>query len=251
MVGAAHSGPLLSFARVGRRRREGAREALVLSDVSFELHAGARMGIYGERRSGKSTLLRLAAGLELADAGAVRVAGRDPAEMSADERTRLLRGPLALLSADGWAPSPRETVMDHVAMSAGSAGLSLRQARRAAVAALDRTGVAGIGGEECSGALAPVERARVALARAIVREPRLLLVDEPAPLPSLLERERFCTLLRNVAEERGMAMLVVSEDLGVLAGMTMLASLSAGELCTTREPGAVVDLPRRRAREGA
>jgi ABC-type glutathione transport system ATPase component len=258
--------PLLSFAGVAARRREGAGWATVLSGVSFELAPGERMGVYGERRSGKSTLLRLAAALQIAEQGRVLIDGRDPARLSADERTRLLRGPVALLDPDGWSASPGETVMDHVAMSAGSAGLSLREARRAALAALDRTGAAGVSAEEMTHAPAPAQRARILLARAIVRSPRLLLVDEPAPLPSLLERERFCALLRELAREREMALLVASEDLAALAGLERIASLSGGELSEAEpsggqpgrgEPsagerggvaaGAVLDFPPRRA----
>jgi len=238
--------PLLSFSNVSKRHSEGDRETVVLDRVSFELHVGAALGIYGQRRSGKSTLLRLATGLELPDGGDVRFEGREPARMSKGERARLLRGPVALLAPNGWLPSPGETVMDHVAMSAGSAGLSLREARHRALGALDRAGVAGLSAEEMTFSLSPVERARVMLARALVRGPRLLAVDEPAPLPSLLERERFCALLRSVAQERRIALLVASEELSVLQGIAVLASLSNGELCSTEEPATVVEFPRRR-----
>jgi ABC-type glutathione transport system ATPase component len=239
--------PLLSFSGVGKRRREGERESVVLEGVCFELQPGGTLGIYGQRRSGKSTLLRLAVGLELPDVGSVRFDGRELASMSAGERARLLRGPVALLAQDDWLPSPGETVMDHVAMSAGSAGLSLREARRRALTALDRAGVAGVSAEEMTVSLAPATRARVMLARALVHEPLLLAVDEPAPLPSLLERERFCALLRSVAQERAIALLVASEELSALQGIATLASLSAGELCSTAEPGTVVEFPRRHA----
>ena len=57
------------------------------------------------------------------------------------------------------------------------------------------------------------------LARALVREPRLLLVDEPAPMPSLRDRERFCATLREVASERGIALLIASEDMSTLQGV--------------------------------
>lgn len=239
--------PLLSFANVGKRRGEGERESIVLKGVSFELQTGSTLGIYGQRRSGKSTLLRLAVGLEMPDGGSVRFEGRELGSMSSGERARLLRGPIALLTGDGWLPSPGETVMDHVAMSAGSAGLSLREARRRALTALDRVGVAGVSAEEMTVSLAPDTRARVTLARALVREPRLLAVDEPAPLPSLLERERFCALLRAVAQERSIALLMASEELSALQGVAVLASLSAGDLCSTEDQGTVVEFPRRRA----
>ena len=70
------------------------------------------------------------------------------------------------------------------------------------------------------------------LARALVREPRLLVVDEPAPMPSLGERERFCALLRATPSERGIALLMASEDLAVLQGLAVLGSIADGELCS-------------------
>jgi ABC-type methionine transport system ATPase subunit len=239
--------PLLEFVDVGSRRRDGEREVVVLDDVCLALDQGGSLGIYGQRRSGKSTLLRLAVGLELPSEGEVRFDGRTQAGMSSGERARLLRGPIALLTVEGWLPSPGETVMDNVAMSAGSAGLSLREARRRALSALDRAGVAGASAEEMTVSLAPDTRARVMLARALVREPRLLVVDEPAPLPALLERERFCALLREVARERSIALLVASEELSALQGLAELATISAGELCSTQDQGTVVDFPRRSA----
>jgi ABC-type lipoprotein export system ATPase subunit len=239
--------PLLSFANVSRRCSDGSREIVLLDEVSFEIEAGVAVGLYGARRSGKSTLLRLAAAIESPDAGTVRFDGRDVTRISSSDRARLLRGPVALLTAADWLPSPGETVLDHVAMAAGSGGLTLRDARHRAYGALDRVGAAAVCGEELTASLSLRERARVMLARALVREPRLLVVDEPAPMPSLGDRERFCALLRAAARERGMALLMASEDMAALQGVDVLMSISAGELCSTEQRGTVVQLPRRRA----
>ena len=238
--------PLLSFSGVCKRRLDGTRATSVLADVSFELGAGEAMGVYGRRGSGKSTLLRLAAGLDPTDRGSVSFDGRPLQGISAAERARLLRGPIALLGG-GQPPIGGETVMDHVAVAAGAGGISLREARRRAIAALDDAGVAGSSAEENTLSLPPATRARVALARALVRSPRLLLVDEPAPLPSLLERERFCALLRELPRERSCALLVASEELACLQGLPVLGSLSGGQLSCSGSPGTVVELPRRRA----
>jgi ABC-type lipoprotein export system ATPase subunit len=238
---------LLSFEGVSRRFRDGAREIVVLDRVSFALEPGASVGVYGARGSGKSTLLRLAAAIESPDGGCVRFAGRDVTRISAGERARLLRGPLALLTTAGWLPSPGETVLDHVAMSIGSDGLTLREARRRAHGALERVGAAAVCGEQLTGSLPLAERARVMLARALVREPRLLVVDEPMPMPSRSERERFCALLRAVARERRAALLMASEDMAALQGLDTLTSIAAGQLCSSEDRGTVVELSRLRA----
>ena len=236
--------PLLSFANVGKRLPDGGREITILDAVSFEIEAGVFAGLYGARRSGKSTLLRLAAGVEQPDAGAVRFDGRALHELSNGERGRLLRGDLAFMAPEHWRPNPSESVVDHVAMSLGCEGLTVRDARRRALGALERVGVSTTGGEERTGSLSLAERTLVILARALVHEPRLLLVDEPAVMPNLGDRDRFYALLRDLSHERNMALLVVSEEMGALQGAEAMMSISNGELCTTEERGTVVPLRR-------
>jgi ABC-type lipoprotein export system ATPase subunit len=249
--GGVSEGPaaaLLSFAGVSRRVRDGAREIAVLDRVSFEVEAGLSVGLYGARRSGKSTLLRLAAAVEPPDEGTVYFEGRDTGRLPPRGRAQLLRDSIALLSAEDWLPGAGESVLDHVAVAAGGAGLSLRAARRAALGALDRVGVqCSVGGAETVSSLSLRERALVTLARALVRAPRLLIVDEPAPMPSLGDRERFCALLRSLAREDGTALLVASEEMTTLQGLDVLMSISSGELCSSGESSTVVRLPLRRA----
>jgi ABC-type ATPase involved in cell division len=188
--------------------------------------------------------MRLAAAIELADAGTVRIAGREVSSISTAEREALLRGTVALLSAADWTVSAGETVLDHVAMPLGSKGMTPREARREALLALDAVGVAGLAAEESAGSLSLGERARVMLARALAREPRLLLVDEPAPMPSLEDHDRFCATLRMSCHERGIALLVASESLGPLQGLRAQMKLDGGELlCTSEGSGTVVRGP--------
>jgi len=243
----ARAPALLSLADVSRRLRDGGRELVVLDGVSLALEPGVAAGVYGARGSGKSTLLRLAAMIEPPDSGTVRFAGRDVTRISQRERARLLRGPVALITAAGWQPCPGETVLDHVAMSIGGDGLTLREARHRARGALERVGAAAVGGEELTAGLPAPARARVMLARALVREPRLLVVDEPLPMPNLRDRERFCALLRASAREGSATLLMASEEIAALQGVDLMMSIAAGELCSSEPRGAVVPFPRRRA----
>jgi ABC-type lipoprotein export system ATPase subunit len=241
--------PLLSFLNVSKRSFDGGREVLVLDRVSLEIDAGISVGVYGARRSGKSTLLRMAAGITLPDAGTVRFEGKDMAQMSAGERGRLLREAIAFMSVNDWRANPGESVVDHVATALGSEGLTMREARRRALSILDQVGVGAAGAQESTATLSLTERTRVMLARALARAPRLLILDEPAQMPNLGDRDRFYKLLRSAAEERGMALLVASEEMSALQGVTVLMSIADGELCSTMEQGSVVSLPGlRRAR---
>jgi ABC-type lipoprotein export system ATPase subunit len=240
--------PLLQFEDVSKRHPDGVREVVVLDRVSFEIHAGSFVGIFGLRRSGKSTLLRLAAGIDLPSAGTVRLEGRDFGAMSVVQRERLLRHAVALVSMLDWTPSPNERVVDHVALSLGSDGPPLREARLSARRVLDRVGMGG-GADDQVRSLSVVERARVILARALIRGPSLLLVDEPATMPSLKERDDFCRLLRTIASEQHMTLVVASEEMAPLHGAGVLMSIADGEVCSTEERATVVRLPRRVAAE--
>jgi ABC-type lipoprotein export system ATPase subunit len=240
--------PLLSFLNVSKRYPDGDREIVVLDRVSFEIDAGVSVGVRGSRRSGKSTLLRLAAGIALPDSGTIRFEGRDVAQMAGSERGRLLRSKIAFISAADWRATPGESVIDHVATSLGSEGLTMREARRRAMRVLDQLEIAA-GAEEPTTSLSVSERARVMLARALARNPRLLVLDEPAMLPSLGERDRFYALLRSAAKERDTTLLLASEEMAALQGVGVLISIAEGELTSTEALGTVVPLPgRRRAR---
>lgn len=238
--------PLLSFLNVSKRYPDGGREILVLDRISLEIDAGMSVGIYGQRRSGKSTLLRLAAGLMLPDSGTTSFEGRDIARMNGSERSRLLRSKVAFMSAADWSPNPGETVVDHIATSLGSEGLTIREARRRAMQVLDQVEMGAAGAQELTSSLSLTERVRTMLARALARDPRLLVLDEPALFPSLNERDMFHALLRSIAQERDMALLVSSEEMRALQGFGVLASIAGGELVSTGTRATVVPLPGRR-----
>jgi len=238
--------PLLSFLNVSKRYPDGGSEVLVLDRACLDIEAGVTVGVYGARRSGKSTLLRLAAGIALADSGTVRFDGADMAQISAGKRSRLLRGAIAFMSADDWRANAGESAVDHVATALGSEGLTMRDARRRALRVLDQVGVGAAGAQETAASLSLTDRTRVMLARALAREPRLLVLDEPAQMPNLSDRDRFYALLRSSTRERGTALLVASEEMAALQGLGVLMSISDGELCSTEERGTVVQMPGRR-----
>ncbi len=236
--------PLLSFENVSKRFPDGHREIVVLEKVSFDVEQNVLIGVWGARRSGKSTLLRLMAGVEDPDAGKVCFDGRDMGALSLVQRERLLRGDIALMAAGDWHANAQETVVDHVALALGSRGFSVSQARRSARLALDRVEM-GAHADELTGSLSLAERMRVILARALVREPRLLLVDEPALVPSLAERDALYRLLRVLAIESGTTLVMASEEMAPLHGAEVVMSVGDGELCSTDERGTVVALPGR------
>jgi lipoprotein-releasing system ATP-binding protein len=233
---------LISFENVSKRYRDGDRDVVVLDAASFELEPGVFIGVWGSRRSGKSTLLRLMAGVESADSGTVCFKWVDLAEMSLARRERLLREDVALMAAADWHPHPPETAVDYVALSLGSCGPSVSEARRRARLMLDRVGMTDHA-DAVTRSLSIAERMRTMLARAAARKPRVLLVDEPALVPSLIERDALYALLRELAREIGSTLVVASEDMTPLHGAEVVMSIGDGEICSTDERGTVVEFP--------
>jgi putative ABC transport system ATP-binding protein len=212
----------------------------------MDIDAGDFVGVWGPRRSGKTTLLRVAAGIEAPNAGAVCFDGHVLTSMSAGERARILRTHGIAHVCGDWRPQLSQLAVDSVAMPLLSDRAALRPARRLARRALERVG-AGECADVGTNRLSQGERVRVALARAIVREPRLLLVDEPAVSPSPLECGELYALLRSLARDSRLAVLVASEDLEPLEGARRVMSISNGELRSMDPAGVVLAFPNRRA----
>jgi predicted ABC-type transport system involved in lysophospholipase L1 biosynthesis ATPase subunit len=241
--------PLLAFEEVTKRAADvGGRPLPILDAVSFEVDHGETVGLWGMRRSGKSTLLRIAAGVEPPDAGTVRFEGRDLTRLSRGEVARLLRSSIGLASSDVGA-TRNEIVVDHVALPALSLGTTLREAQIAARETLERVGAAGRA-DARMGMLSPGERTRVAIARALVRDPLLLLVDEPGSTPSPADRDEIYALLRTLGRDPALTLIVASEDVAAIRTAQRAMTLGDGELRSSERNGRLLRFPGQRASPG-
>jgi ABC-type glutathione transport system ATPase component len=204
--------------------RNGAQR-IILHDVSFEVAAGDTVGIVGESGSGKTSLALALMGLlphGLRATGRVTFEGRDL--LTLDDRTRRdLRGRrLAMVFQEPFtALNPRQRVGAQVAEMATAHGQrDGRRARRDAMAMLARVGLA----EPEDRALryphqlSGGERQRVLLAMALLLAPVLLIADEPTSALDVTVQAQVLEVLRDCQRERGMALLLISHDLGVVAG---------------------------------
>jgi lipoprotein-releasing system ATP-binding protein len=235
---------LLSLERVSKRYPDGRRELTVLDDISLEVDDGDFVGIWGVRRSGKSTLLQIAAGKERPDQGAVYFDGDDVTRMSPDRRARLQRhSGIGLLSVD-WCPERNKPVLEHVALPLLSDGMSLREAREPAWRALERVGIAGCAYMPAD-RVSHGERVRVALAQTLVHEPRVLLVDEPAVPLRPSEGVELYDLLRSLGADSQLAIVIASEDIAPIRKARRMFSIDGGQLRSMDHPGTLVQFPER------
>lgn len=223
--------------------RHGGADRVALDDVSLELDAGEVVGVWGRRRSGRTTLLRVAAGIEEPDSGAVHVDGIDLWHGDRKQR-RAVRQQIAV-----WYPL---FLRDHGRRLYRQVAIPSRRGRRStqrawanAHAALDRVGIG-----DCArspiGELDHREMARAALARALVMRPQLLVLDEPIAGLDVLEGERFMELLIGIARKDRIAVLVSASEVAQLAGVDRHLSIAAGVLrgATVPTPADVIELRR-------
>lgn len=230
--------PLLELDHVSKCYRHGSLRRQALQGVSLELDRGELVAVWGLRRSGRSTLLRVASGIEAPDTGLVRFQGDKLSGGGA------LRQGIAycLRTFHGTAGQPvaEELIFSQLALGASSA-----QAKARAWSSLERAGAEGcahLRPDELDSA----EAIRASIARALVCEPSLLLVDEPTSGVELLQRSGIFALLRSLTSD-GMAVLTcVGESTG-LYGADRVLALSGGELRGQGAPelAPVVELPLR------
>jgi ABC-type lipoprotein export system ATPase subunit len=235
--------PLLSLEGVRKSFWRGSHETVVLADVSLVVRAGEFVAVWGQRGAGKTTLASIAAGLETPDAGKVCFEGRDLAR-APDGGAKIRHKAMAWVQRTG--PRSRDVhVIDHVALPL-LGDRSPRSARRRAAAMLKRLGVGGCGGERWE-SLTDGERTLVALAHALVRQPRLLIADDPTANLNVLQREEVTGLLRRAADEDGLGVLITVPDMPHMTYADRVGSLSDGRLVLSGEPdaGNVIDFPER------
>jgi len=220
--GVAAQTPLLRLSNVGKRFALPGQHAhfTALHGLNLELHAGQTLAIVGESGSGKSTALRIALGLEKPSQGRVEFAGVDVSACSW-RQFRPLRRRIQLVQQNPFAAlDPRFTVFDSIVEPLVSFGLlkgaALERKARELIARvqlpvhfLDRLP------RELSGG----QRQRVAIARALALEPEVLLLDEPVSALDVSVQAQILALLADLQRELGIAYVLVSHDLAVVASM--------------------------------
>ncbi len=207
------SPPLLRLDHVGKRFPG---RPIVLDDVSLRVEAGEIVTLLGPSGCGKSTILRLAAGLERADAGIVAAPSSEVGFVFQDATLM-----------------PWASALDNVALPLRLAARSKAEARARAATALSGVGLAEAAGarpRELSGGM----RMRVAVARALVADPALLLMDEPFAALDEITRFRFVDDLLALRDLRRLGILFVTHSI------FEAVSLADRILVMSADPGRIV-----------
>jgi ABC-type lipoprotein export system ATPase subunit len=210
--------PLLSFRRVSKVYRQASGAVLqALRSVDIEVSEGTRVAIMGRSGSGKSTFLHLAAGIDVPTKGEVLFEGRNLADLSERERTLQRREKIGLVF-QFFHLLPHLSVWENVILPSWIAGDGRGPSDARARELLQRVGLANRA-QDPAQMLSGGEMQRVALCRALLRRPRLILADEPTGNLDDENSVKVMNLLVQLVQEEGSSLIYVthSSELAALA----------------------------------
>jgi oligopeptide/dipeptide ABC transporter ATP-binding protein len=227
-------------------------DATILEDVSLTLDAGEVLGVVGESGSGKSMLALTIMGLLPHSirqaAGSIRLLGTDLASGSVDAwRARRGRDMAMIFQEPMTSLNPIMRVGDQIGeVLVRRRGLSPTAARRRAIELLDRVEIPSAERRlatyphELSGGM----RQRVMIAIALAADPKMLIADEPTTALDVTIQAQILDLLRTLQRDTGMALMLITHDLGVIAEIAdRVMVLYAGRVAETAQSDTLFDAP--------
>ncbi|MFT3868504.1 MAG: ABC transporter ATP-binding protein [Nibricoccus sp.] len=203
------------------------RRAAVVNVPSFSLGAGEQLALRGESGSGKTTFLHLIAGILATDTGSIEIDGTDMAALGESRRDRLRAGKLGYIFQT-FNLLQGHTVLENVLLGM-SFGCGVDRGRARSM--LERVGL----GDRLAHyprQLSTGQQQRVAVARALVNRPKLVLADEPTGNLDRRNATEALTLIRETCRETGAALLLVSHDETALAQFERVQDFAAINGCT-------------------
>jgi putative ABC transport system ATP-binding protein len=220
--------PAIELSRVVKSYREGESERMVLRGVELTVAAGEIVVLLGRSGSGKSTLLNLVGGIDRPTSGTVRVEGLDVAAMSETARTHLRRRRIGFVF-QFYNLIPTLTVEENLRLPLELNGVDGTAGEARALALLDEVGLADRAAsfpDRLSGG----EQQRVAVARALVHGPALVLADEPTGNLDAESARQVLALLAGLARREGKTVLAASHSDEVAALADRAFTLADGRL---------------------
>jgi putative ABC transport system ATP-binding protein len=220
--------PVVELRGVSKSYREGDRRHDVLVDVNATVLEGEIVVLLGRSGSGKSTLLNLLSGIDLPDAGDLLVGGRPLQRMTERERTLFRRDQIGFIF-QFFNLIPTLTVLENLLLPLELAGRIADGETKGATELLERVGLADRA-SSFPDRLSGGEQQRVAVARALVHDPGLVLADEPTGNLDLDTGRRVLDLLDGLIRGAGKTMVMVTHSREVVGLADRLVTLRDGRL---------------------
>lgn len=218
---------------------------LILKDINLEISAGTTVALCGENGSGKSTLVRAAVGLNPVSSGSLEIFGARPGEKNYPPALARVGYVPQRKSALGTVPATALEVVRSGLLRRGRLGPK-RSDRKRALKSLEKVGLAGAENKKFQ-FLSGGQQQRVLIARALVREPEFLIMDEPL---AGIDRQSAQSLAETIAEAKtaGKTMLIVLHEHGFLAPLIdRTITLESGQIASDNLHETELSLPEEEA----
>jgi lipoprotein-releasing system ATP-binding protein len=220
--------PFIEVSALNKRYRVGAQDIHVLRDLDLVVERGEMLAIVGASGVGKSTLLHLLGGLDCADAGRITVDGHDLGAMADQARVAFRNAQVGFVFQFHHL-LPEFSALENAEMPIRIARRPPAEARAAASALLGRVGLAERLDHRPS-MLSGGEQQRVAVARALVMQPALVLADEPTGDLDEATGDALNDLFREMHRERGLTSVIATHNPRLAANCDRILRLEAGRL---------------------
>jgi putative ABC transport system ATP-binding protein len=220
--------PAVKLEGLFKSYREAEREHVVLGGVDAVVHRGERVAILGPSGSGKSTILNIVSGIDLPDRGSVEIDGVDLTALSEHERTLFRRRHLGFIF-QFFNLLPTLTVMENLLLPVELKGPVGAAELQRAGELLDAVGL-GDRAEAFPDRLSGGEQQRVAVARALVHQPTLVLADEPTGNLDEDTGDLVADLLERLVLDRGRTLIVVTHSRELASRTDRVFRLDHGKL---------------------
>ena len=219
---------LIELSHVSKDYVTGSEVVHALRDVSLSVGEGELVAVVGQSGSGKSTLMNILGCLDRPTRGRYSLGGVDVTKRSGDQRA-LVRNRLIGFVFQGFNLLPRTTALENVELPLVYRGVSARERRRRAKAALAQVGLADRAGHTPA-QLSGGQQQRVAIARALVTDPPLLLADEPTGNLDTRTSDEVLALLQVLSRERGITVLIVTHEPEIAACSSRVVTVRDGRI---------------------
>ncbi len=218
----------ITLNQINHSYAEGSQQHRVLEKVSLKISKSEKVALLGRSGSGKSTLLNLISGIDLPEQGTVTLNGHNISALNETRRTLLRRQHIGFIY-QFFNLVPSLTAVENVALTLELNGMASAAAREKSMALLSRLKVADKAASFPS-RLSGGEQQRIAIARALVHSPDIVLADEPTGNLDAKTGEDVLQVLHDILDESKSSLLLVTHSLAVARTASRVLTLENGAI---------------------
>ena len=231
------SEPIITTNGVTKIYRMGDEEVHALAGISIDIMRGEYLSIMGPSGSGKSTFFNIVGGLDMPSGGEVYIEGYKLADLNSRQLAWVRCNKIGFIF-QSFNLIPTMTAQDNVAIARIFAGYSPTEARKDAAEVLDRVGL-GHRLTHLPSEVSGGQQQRIAIARALVNKPEIILADEPTGNLDLKTGQEIIDILNDMKDSLGITVITATHDMKMLSASDTVVWIDSGKVERTAKKGEI------------